>query len=357
MPAERSTTRDHQRRGFTLVELLVVIAIIGILVALLLPAVQAAREAARRTQCVSQLKQIALASLNYEQARGLLPPAGDVEFEPKTWGNTPYVRFNQDEGNQISWAVYILPYLDETPLADQFDLKVPLFLQADAPQATRLAAFVCPSDGALGNPYRDPDTTLGRPVAKGNYAAFATPYHLDMQVVYPGAISGTGISLQRVVDGISHTLAFAEVRTRENELDERGAWALPWNGASLLAFDMHHDLYKYGFDSPFVPWKLAEGQTQTPNTLGPNLDILHHCPGGAEDQLDGMPCDSYENRKWLSSAPRSQHATGVNVAYLDGRVSLLSNDVDEYLMAYLISIEDGELTSLERGRRPHETSL
>lgn len=362
METASEATNERVAGGFTLVELLVVIAIIGILVALLLPAVQAAREAARRTQCISQLKQIALATLNYEQANGHLPPAGDVEFEtvrrydPQTQSYVEYDLFLQGAGNQIGWAVYLLPYVDETPLADRFDLKTPLLLQPEAPQATRVATFVCPSDGAAGSVYRDPEVSLGRPVAKGNYAAFATPYHLDMQILYPGAISGEGISMERVVDGASHTMTFAEVRTRDDELDERGSWALPWNGASLLAFDMHHDYRRYGIKSAFVPWKLAEGQTQTPNTLGPNLDILHRCPGGAGAQLEGMPCDSFANRNWLSAAPRSRHPEGVNVAYLDGRVTWLSDGVDEYLMAYLISIEDGEITSTDRGRRPHETA-
>ncbi|MEO0530277.1 MAG: DUF1559 domain-containing protein, partial [Planctomycetota bacterium] len=85
-----------RRVGFTLVELLVVIAIIGILVALLLPAVQAAREAARRNECANNLKQISLACLNYEAARRALPPAAS---------NTPIER-----DNSLGWQVAILPY-------------------------------------------------------------------------------------------------------------------------------------------------------------------------------------------------------------------------------------------------------
>jgi prepilin-type N-terminal cleavage/methylation domain-containing protein/prepilin-type processing-associated H-X9-DG protein len=98
----------RQRRGFTLVELLVVIAIIGILVALLLPAVQAAREAARRTQCVNNLKQIGLAVLNYENAFKELPPGGLTQANG-TYGH--------------SWWIRILPYTEQTNVYNQFDQK------------------------------------------------------------------------------------------------------------------------------------------------------------------------------------------------------------------------------------------
>ena len=109
----RSRTR---RRGFTLVELLVVIAIIGILVALLLPAVQAAREAARRNACVNNLKQLALAVMNYESGRNVLPPGylGSTNF------NSP--QFNTPANQGIGVLVYLLPYVEEQALFDRFTL-------------------------------------------------------------------------------------------------------------------------------------------------------------------------------------------------------------------------------------------
>lgn len=94
------------RKGFTLVELLVVIAIIGVLVALLLPAIQAARESARRTQCANNLKQLALACLNYESANKTFPVGG------------------ASKGNMLSFHAYILPYIEETALYDQIDFKL-----------------------------------------------------------------------------------------------------------------------------------------------------------------------------------------------------------------------------------------
>jgi prepilin-type N-terminal cleavage/methylation domain-containing protein len=104
-------------RGFTLVELLVVIAIIGILVALLLPAIQAAREAARRTTCQSNMKQLTLASLNYESNQKKLPPAKYKETVPVS-GGRPY-------DNLHSTISFLLQYMEEAAVADQFDLDLP----------------------------------------------------------------------------------------------------------------------------------------------------------------------------------------------------------------------------------------
>src|SRR6059036_1967376 len=94
----------HLRSAFTLVELLVVIAIIGVLVALLLPAVQAAREAARRAQCSNNLKQLSLALHNYENTHNTLPPAGI-------------------DSNQMSWTVLLLPFFEQQALYDQFNFN------------------------------------------------------------------------------------------------------------------------------------------------------------------------------------------------------------------------------------------
>ncbi|MCA9195843.1 MAG: DUF1559 domain-containing protein, partial [Planctomycetales bacterium] len=105
-----------RRRALTLVELLVVIAIIAVLIALLLPAVQSAREAARRAQCANHLKQIALAALSYESSQTILPPAGlgrlhhDSEFDVDVFNPFSFPQ-------QVSWAVLVLPYLEQQALA------------------------------------------------------------------------------------------------------------------------------------------------------------------------------------------------------------------------------------------------
>src|SRR4051795_11487074 len=135
-----STSAEHRRAAFTLVELLVVIAIIGILVALLLPAIQAAREAARRTSCVNNEVQLALAIHNYEFHFETLPPGvtnptGPIRSEP--------------QGNHVSWIVRILPYMEEQTLFKHFDAAAGAYAPANAPvRAAQIAIMMCPSSAS-----------------------------------------------------------------------------------------------------------------------------------------------------------------------------------------------------------------
>lgn len=135
------------RRGFTLIELLVVIAIIGVLIALLLPAVQAAREAARRAQCTNNLKQIGLALANYESSTGSFPSAylGDPRAAGTAYGvSFPDENFNSTPG--LAWGSLILPYLEQAPLYASINTHLPCWAPANATSATtKLSAFLCPS--------------------------------------------------------------------------------------------------------------------------------------------------------------------------------------------------------------------
>jgi prepilin-type N-terminal cleavage/methylation domain-containing protein/prepilin-type processing-associated H-X9-DG protein len=132
-------------RGFTLVELLVVIAIIGILVALLLPAIQSAREAARRTQCLNNLKQMGLAVLNYESTRKYFP-RGRWNLLPTDTGKHNVPDRPSAKSNDASWAVVVLPYAEEQNIASQYDLKKEWFhIDNRPPVSYPLAVFVCPS--------------------------------------------------------------------------------------------------------------------------------------------------------------------------------------------------------------------
>ncbi|WP_197524758.1 DUF1559 family PulG-like putative transporter [Botrimarina hoheduenensis] len=336
-------------RGFTLVELLVVIAIIGVLVALLLPAVQSAREAARRTQCVNNLKQIALASANYESARGTLPPAGLLDRIP--WpidsANPWCEAVDQRRGLKHSWAVLLLPFLEETALYDAFDLTRSAFDQPNTPATTVVESLVCGSDQAGGRFYQDEEHTAGRRFSKGNYAAFTTPFHNDSQLLFPGPIIVGGNPVARIVDGLSTTVAFTEVRTLPHEQDERGVWALAWNAASLVSMDMHHDTASgRSWQSQFFAQSSYANQSQTPNHRGPNVDILMRCPEEnlPDAQLAHMPCDRWKYPAgpagYQSAAPRSAHPGGVNAAFLDGHIGWLPDDIDPIAMSMLIGIQD-----------------
>ncbi len=361
--------RPPKESGFTLVELLVVIAIIGVLISLLLPAVQAARESARRIQCTNNLKQIALATLNYESSYGLLPRSGRIAVEELIFeGNgkkTLYAAANHQAGTQTSWAVDLLPYVEQQNLFDVFDLSKTVFEQASEAQATFVSAYLCPSDEAVGRYFVDEELTGGKLFAKGNYAAYVSPTHIDLQLVYPGALIATGQSLQRIEDGLSRTIAFSEVRTMDVEQDERGVWALPWAGASVLSMDMHHKCATASTDCPekrgydqcpqerhYRPNPCIPENSQTPNSDGVVVDTLHFCATGSALQnqadLEGMPCVPWNgnigiSNGYLSASPRSRHPGGVQVAYLDGHTGFLANDVDEFSMAYRISINDGQI--------------
>ena len=121
------------RRGFTLVELLVVIAIIGILMGLLLPAVQMAREAARRTQCMNNLRQFGLAMHNYESARKAFPESRPLDRA----------------GNRMAWTILVLDYIEQGNLADLYNKDIPWNMGTNvAAGQTVIPAFICPSSGA-----------------------------------------------------------------------------------------------------------------------------------------------------------------------------------------------------------------
>lgn len=145
--------RNPRFRGFTLVELLVVIAIIGILIALLLPAVQAAREAARRMNCSNKMKQIALAIHNYHDVFKAFP-SGTLSSVPVTYSTANWCTSGSASQSRASWTVLILPYLESSPLHDQFDFGGTFTSTSNVPgNATNHALFSvtnsnyqCPSD-------------------------------------------------------------------------------------------------------------------------------------------------------------------------------------------------------------------
>jgi prepilin-type N-terminal cleavage/methylation domain-containing protein/prepilin-type processing-associated H-X9-DG protein len=348
-------------RGFTLIELLVTIAIIVVLVALLLPAIQQAREAARRTKCLNNLKQLGAALQHFESTHRTLPAAGT--FAPPEDARSLKFGYLQSidlkSGTNYSWVVKLLPFLEEDQLYQQFNFSVPVTRNPSEPQSNQPATLLCPSDAASERYFETTDPYGGRTVrfGKANYAAFVNPMHIDGWA-YAGAISLYGQRLAQITDGTSQTLLFSEIRTRDNAGDQRGAWALPWSGSSLLSFDMHSARPEGDGCAPyqcldyidirnenrkiipkFIPWRGSLGYTQPPN--GPEPDILYKCPEPEVAQLERMSCAEFESARYMSAAPRSNHPGGVNTVFVDGHCTFLTDDVDEFAMAVLINVDDG----------------
>jgi len=208
------------RTGFTLVELLVVIAIIGILMGLLLPAVQMARAAARRTQCQNNMRQLGLALMNYESAKGAFPPsrtAPDDLMIPSgiTANSGSAVTSTQ------SWSTVILPYIEQGNLADLYNFKQPWFDNANSNNLTviqtKTTAFLCPS--SVSQDQRDEFHVIG--AAPGDYGSInevkKKVYTDVLGIPYPGANAAAGIlgkwvknRIANVTDGLSNTFMLGE---------------------------------------------------------------------------------------------------------------------------------------------------
>ena len=209
-------TRTNQRRAFTLVELLVVIAIIGILVALLLPAVQAAREAARRMQCGNNLKQLGLALHNYHDTHRSLPSGWIIS----RGGGAPA---NGADYAQWGWQSFILPFIEQSALHSSVNVGTVHLQQAVAVPAsltllqTHIGNFRCPSDvGPKTNTQRQFPQGGNIPIATSNYtgnhsSVALTPTNLERFGLFQ---ENVGIKLGEIIDGTSNTVAVGERRWR-----------------------------------------------------------------------------------------------------------------------------------------------
>ena len=289
-------------KGFTLVELLVVIAIIGILVALLLPAVQAALEAARRTQCVNNLRQVCLATLNYEGTRGVLPP-GSVH-----WNERGQPEFRT---GILAW---ILPYAEDTSLHGLVDPETQTSDPTDSTQGTHnkrlpngkyLSEFVidmylCPSDDSEVVRLTD----AGVPRAKTNFAASNGSMHRGSnggcwcsrgptwnafalrnpkwkdRDQYSGPFSRYDFAtkLRKITDGLSKTIFFGEVLPDCSDHIARG-WLHANNGNGLVS-----TVIPLNFDS-CQPEDSDADACNKPCNWNTELGFKSRHPGGANFAL------------------------------------------------------------------------
>ncbi len=208
----------RKQQGFTLIELLVVIAIIGILIALLLPAVQQAREAARRTQCRNNLKQLGLGLFNYEATYGTFPP-GYLYVAGTEYGGPVVPGFEDANHQGFSWGCMILPFLEQVNLYNTINFSLPAFhLSNLSARETHLSIFLCPSDpkSATNFVVRDETSSPIEQYADGCYAANWGPATASKNLdATPNQSEGvfyrnSKTRIQDITDGSSQTLAVGE---------------------------------------------------------------------------------------------------------------------------------------------------
>ncbi|SIO66461.1 prepilin-type N-terminal cleavage/methylation domain-containing protein/prepilin-type processing-associated H-X9-DG domain-containing protein [Singulisphaera sp. GP187] len=296
--------------GFTLIELLVVISIIGVLIGLLLPAVQAARETARRAQCTNNLKQLALAAHNYESANGCFPMGYPVKVSSHTFG---WIKAGDyDEGHSI--FVAMLSQMEQQALYNAVNFSVNITLAENMTiQRAQINALLCPSDAAA---WQIDTPTMwanfnGFRVAHGSYSgctgtwchwtwspsakpSLATLAAQDNGIFF--ANSRTRIA--DVTDGTSNTILLGERKLFERYRTDNNWWFAGWLGASL--FDTM---------TAMNPQRL----TAIASLPAPNPNV----PPGIQD-----------NALWNSAS--SSHPGGANFAMADGSVRFLKETIQSW---------------------------
>lgn len=304
--------RRDRRVAFTLIELLVAIAVIAVLIALLLPAVQSAREAARRLQCTNNLKQIGLALANYHDSHKVFPPASI---------RAPGFVDNGRDDPRTTWTISILPMLEQAPVYQSWDEALPLTDDANRDlRLTSIPGYLCPSDAGTGILFQP---LFGIEFARGNYGAnFGSGSWGEAhwkQRRYRGVMGqNQSLGIRHITDGSSNTVCVAELRGQASASDNRGVWAFHAPGSSSVGLDC--DTFCRGINGDS------------------GSDWIPYCsptPGG-------LNC-TFQNNADSNAGPRSRHPQGANLLLCDGSARLVSESVDVDVLRRLFTSGDGEV--------------
>lgn len=333
MENRRLGTRARLRTAFTLVELLVVIAIIGILVALLLPAVQAAREAARRSQCVNNLKQIGLAIHNHHDVNGRMPISTSYPFilgDP----SSPIA------GRNTMWVAEILPQIEEQSHQDLFDFEK-IWWQTPNRDAVAIpiSSFLCPSDPVTSSPIADGRGDSGPPHGPRINASSQTARMALSS--YPGSIGPTSPDGCDFCSDPAVCCRGASFGTwRDPALPPKPGPATP-EDSSVGMFSRFPVGYRFGQVTDGLSRTVMVGETIPTHNIFNGLFVLNFPLASMSVPLNasGEVTDDkgeYDGLLWpYTNGFKSYHPGGANVCMGDASVQFFRDGVDELVYAAL----------------------